>query len=199
VSIMRCVVIAIATLLLVAPAAADDVNSPVLTYSPWTKICLQDTCFIGKTSHFDDDCGPVVAVSLIERSGDMKTELRISLRTRVDVEDDVRISIDQGEPIKRPFEGCYVNVGCMAQYLAGPELVQQLERGQMLVIEATDKPNSTIRFTVPLADFADAYNGPSQPPPKVFEEVRSAKEIQAMIEQQKRAEEERKSRCQSRY
>ncbi len=189
----------IVTLLLAAPAAADDINSPMLTYSPWTKICLQDTCFVGKESHFDDDCGTVVGISLIERSGELKKELHINLRMRVDVEDGVRITIDQGEPIKRPFEGCYANVGCMAQYLAGPEFVHQLERGQMLVLEATNKPNSGIRFTVPLADFADVYNGPSQPPPKVFEEVRPAKEVQAMIEQQKRAEEERKSRCKSTY
>jgi len=196
---MRCAVIVIVTLLLAVPAAADDVNSPALTYSPWTKICLNDTCFISKEGHLYDDCGPDVGVSFIERSGEMKKELHVSLRTRVDVEDDVRITIDQGEPIRRPFEGCYVNAGCMAQYLAGPELVQQLERGRILVLEAAKKPNSTIRFTIPLADFTDAYNGPSQPPPKVVQEVRSAKEIQAMIEQQKRAEEERKSRCKSRY
>jgi invasion protein IalB len=192
---MRCAAIVVFTLLFAAPVAADDVNLPVLTYSPWSKICLKDTCFIGKEGRLDDDCGPVVGVVLIERSGEMKKELRINLRTGVDLEHGVRITIDQGESIERPFEGCFVNVGCMAQYEAGAELVDQLQLGQMLVLEATDKPNLPIRFTVPLADFADAYRGPSQQLPKVFEEVRPTKEVQAMIEQQKRAEEDRKSRC----
>ena len=81
----------------------------------------------------------------------------------------VRIIIDQGQAIERPYVNCSAN-GCMADYDAGAELVDQLKQGQMLVLEAIDRANSPISLTVPLVDFANAYDGPSQEP-KVFEEV----------------------------
>jgi invasion protein IalB len=43
-------------------------------------------------------------------------------------------------------------------------LTDRLKHGRMLVLEAVDKANSSIRLSVPLADFADAYDGESQEP-----------------------------------
>jgi hypothetical protein len=65
------------------------------------------------------------------------------------------------------------------------ELVDQLKQGRTLTLEAADKANSPINLTVPLTDFANAYDGPSQET-KVFE--KSAKELQAELE-------DRKARC----
>jgi Invasion associated locus B (IalB) protein len=127
---------------------------------------------------------------------DTKKTLRVTLPTRVSLERGVRIIIDQGQAIERPYVNCFAS-GCMADYDAGAELVDQLKQGRMLVLEAIDKANSPISLTVPLVDFANAYDGPSHET-KVFEEVVSAEEMQASSDREKRAEEERKTLCEAR-
>jgi invasion protein IalB len=101
------------------------------------------------------------------------------LPTGVRVDRGVRIIIDQGEPIERPYADCFVN-GCIADYDDGMELIDRLKRGRTLVLEAIDKTDSPIRLSVPLADFADAYDGEPQEP-KVFEET--ATKLQAELHQ----------------
>src|SRR5262249_48667829 len=134
---------------------------------------------------------------LIERNGDGKKTLRVTLPTRVSLERGVRIIIDQDQPIERPYVNCFAN-GCTADYDAGPELVDQLKQGRTLFLKAIDKANSPINLTVPFVDFANAYDGPPQET-KVFEKVSSSKEeMQASLEREKRAEEDRKAWCQRR-
>jgi invasion protein IalB len=91
--------------LLAAPAASDEVKSPTLIYSPWIKFCLGETCFIGKDGR--SDCDPVVAAVLIERKGETKKTLRVTLPTPVNVERGVRIIVDQDQPIDRPYAHCF--------------------------------------------------------------------------------------------
>jgi hypothetical protein len=114
-----------------------------------------------------------------ERKGEAKKKLRVTLPTGVRVDRGVRIIIDQSEPIERPYAGCFVN-GCIADYDDGMELIDRLKQGRTLVLEAIDKTDSPIRLSVPLADFADAYDGEPQEP-KVFEET--AKKLQAELHQ----------------
>ena len=203
--VLRCFATMAFACLFATPVIAEGANLPAPTYSSWIKFCLGNTCFtgrdgrlnvIGRDGRSNVDCGPVVAAVLIERNGDTKKTLRVTLPTRVSLERGVRIIIDQGQAIERPYVNCFAN-GCMADYDAGAELVDQLKQGRMLVLEAIDKANSPISLTVPLVDFANAYDGPSQEP-KVFEEVLSAKEMQARSDREKRAEEERKALCEVR-
>jgi invasion protein IalB len=118
------------------------------------------------------------------RSKDLKTTLHVTLPTRVNTDRGVHIVIDQAQPIERPFVGCFAN-GCMAEYEAGQELIDQLKHGRDLKVEALDKANLPITATVPLVDFASAYDGAAQEP-RVFE--MTTKEVQAEIE-------ERDNRC----
>jgi hypothetical protein len=192
--------------LVATPVIAEEAGFPALTFSPWTKFCLGDMCFIGKDGRRNvigpDNrsnviCGLVVSALLIERSGDNKKALRVTLTPSVSRERGVRIIIDQGHPIERPYMHCLAN-GCTAEYEAGPELVDQLKRGQSLFVGAIDKTNSPINLTIPLADFADAYDGPSQEP-KVYEKVfHSKEEMQTDFEREKRAEEDSKAWCEAR-
>jgi invasion protein IalB len=64
---------------------------------------------------------PTRSAALIERNGDSKKTLRVTLPNRVNLEHGVRIIIDQGQPIERPYVNCFAN-GCMADYDAGAEL-----------------------------------------------------------------------------
>jgi invasion protein IalB len=182
---LRCFVIALAGLAATS-ASAEEADLSALIYSPWTKFCLKDSCFVGRDGRSDPDCGPVVSVALIARSKDLKTTLHVTLPTRVNTERGVHIVIDQAQPIERPFVGCFAN-GCMAEYEGGQELIDQLKHGRDLKLEALDKANShsPITVTVPLVDFASVYDGEPQEP-KVFETT--TKDVQAILE-------ERKIRC----
>lgn len=178
--------------LLSAPAASDQAGLPALIYSPWTKFCINETCFIGKDVH--TKCAPIFAVVLIENAKNTNKILRVTLPTNVNTDRAARIVIDQAQPITRPFERCYAT-GCMADYDAGAELVDQLKQGRTLTVDAVDTANSPISLSLPLVGFAAAYDEPAQAP-KVFE-VQSAqlqKELRAPQEPQKCTEDDRKSR-----
>jgi invasion protein IalB len=192
--ISRCFVTLAFACLVPLPAMAEEAGSPALTFSPWTKFCVTDTCFIGRDGRLQPDCGSVVAAVVIERNGDKKRTLRVTLPARVNLERAVRIAIDQGQSIERPYIGCFAS-GCMADYAAGAELVDQLKQGKMLVLEAMDKANLPISFTIPLVDFASAYDGPSQ---ELKEFEMSTSDLKAKLDRQKREEEDRKAHCEAR-
>ena len=165
-------------------SASAQEHQPTLSYSPWTKICLSETCFVGGDGSPVPDCGAIVSAVLIERSGEAKKLLHVFLPPGVSRERGVRISIDQDQPNERPYAECFVR-GCMAEYDGGPELVASLKNGRVLTLEAVDGANSLIRFTMPLVGFADAYNGAPQVP-KVIEVTQG--KLKAEIE-------ERDNRC----
>ena len=193
--VLRCFAAMAFACLAATPVRAREPNFPALTYSPWIKICLNNTCFIGMDGRANADCGPVVSAVLIERSGGTKKTLRVTLPTRVNLERGVSIIIDRGQVIERPYTDCFAN-GCMADYEAGAQLIDQLKQGRTLALEAVDRANSPISLTIPLIDFGAAYDGPAQEP-KVFEEVVSTEEMQARFDREKRAEDERKGRCEA--
>jgi invasion protein IalB len=147
------------------PAASEETTPSAATISPWTKFCLDKTCFIG--ADIRNECGPIGAAVLIEENGKAKTILRTTLPPHVKREPGSGVAIDQAEPIIRPFGPCYAN-GCVADYEAGPELLDQLKHGQTLTLSGVDGDNSAIRLTLPLAGFAEAYDGPPTEP-KAFE------------------------------
>jgi invasion protein IalB len=133
-------------------------------YSPWTKFCLgDDACFTGMDIHLASECRQVVAAAvLIERAGEIKKTLRITL-PHIRAGDRGRIGIDRGPSVQRLFETCRSN-GCAAEFEAGPELVDQLKHGHVLTLEATNADGLPVRSTMPLAGFAQAYDGPPAQP-----------------------------------
>ena len=147
------------------PAASEEAKPPVVTISPWTKFCLSEICFIG--SDISTECGPIAAAVLIEQGSKAKTTLRTTLPAHVKRDPGAGVAIDQAEPILRPFAACFPS-GCMADYEAGPEFIDQLKHGQTLALSGVDGDNSAIHLTLPLAGFAEAYDGPPTEP-KVFE------------------------------
>jgi len=150
----------------VMPAASEEAKPSAVTISPWTKFCLNEICFIG--SDIRTECGPIAAAVLIEQGGKAKTTLRTTLPAHVKRDPGAGLAIDQAEPILRPFAVCFPN-GCMTDYDAGPEFVDRLKHGRMLTLSGVDGDNSAIRLTLPLAGFAEAYDGPPTEP-KAFEE-----------------------------
>jgi len=172
-----------------APAQAEQ---PQLIFSPWTKFCLKgqeanakQVCFTGKDGRVESGM-PVVAAVLIEPENDPKKVLRVTLPLGMSIQPGTRVIVDNGQPMTGPYVICFNN-GCMADYEASGELIGKMKKGQGLVIQGINGAGQPISLSVPLGDFAKAYDGPPTDP-KVFE----AQQQQLQQELQKRAEEARK-------
>lgn len=171
------------------PAQQEPVQ---LIYSPWTKFCLKNkdpkpkqVCFTGKDARIESGM-PVVAAVLIEPEGDPKKILRVTLPLGMQLIHGTRVIIDQGQPMTAPYVICFTN-GCMADYEASTQMIEQMKKGHGLVVQAINANAQPISLVLPLADFAKAYDGPPTDP-KVFE----AQQQKLQEELQKRAEEARK-------
>jgi invasion protein IalB len=159
-----------------APAgnAAGGAEVPPLTYSPWTKVCLkgqeanaQQVCFTGKEGRIDTGMLVIGAV-LIEPEGSANKILRVTLPLGMQLPQGTRAIVDQGQPMNAPYMICFPN-GCMADYEASAELIGKLKKGQSLVVQAINSQGQAVSLTLPLPDFAKAYDG-APTDPKVLEE-----------------------------
>jgi invasion protein IalB len=174
-----------------AAAPAQPQQLP-LVYSPWTKICGKDqqpnakeVCLVIKEARLET--GQFVAGAvLVEPEGDPKKMLRVTLPLGMQLQQGTRVIIDQSNPLQRPYVICFPN-GCMSDYDADAEMVGKLKKGQGLVVQAINAGGQPISLSLPLADFAKAYDGPPTDP-KVLEEQQ--KKLQEEL--QKKAEEARK-------
>ena len=88
---------------------------------------------------------------------------RVTLPLGVALVPGARIVIDEKEAMTAPYVVCLSKNGCIADYKADADLIEQLKKGQSLAIQAFDKGKS-ISFTLPLTGFAKAYEGPSSDP-----------------------------------
>jgi len=190
-----------------APAAPEAQQQPVqgqpgqqppsdqqiqLIYAPWTKFCLKgqdanakQVCFTGKDGRIESG-QPVIAAVIIEPEGEPKKILRVTLPLGMQLVHGTRIIVDNNAPQQSPYVICFAN-GCMSDYEATPELINNLKKGQNLVVQAINANGAPLTLPLPLAEFAKAYDGPPTDP-KVFEETQ--KKLQEEL--QKRAEEARK-------
>jgi invasion protein IalB len=173
-------------------APQQQQEMPQLIYSPWTKFCLKgqeanakQVCFTGKDGRVESG-QPVVAAVLIEPDGEPRKILRVTLPLGMSLQPGTRVIIDQGQPMTGPYVICFNN-GCMADYEASGELINNMKKGQGLVVQGINGAGTPISLVLPLGDFAKAYDGPPTDP-KVFEEQQ--KKLQEEL--QRRAEEARK-------
>ena len=156
---------------------------PQLIASPWTKYCAEGlagkaselkaekVCFTASDAHVAS--GQKVAIALlIEPEGVDKKLLRVTLPLGVALVPGARIVIDEKEAMVAPFIVCLPKNGCMADYQDNAELIAKLKTGRTLAIQAFDK-SRPISFTLPLTDFAKAYDGPPSDPTRLDEQQRS--------------------------
>jgi invasion protein IalB len=174
------------------PAQAKQPPQIQLIYSPWTKFCLKgkeanakQVCFTGKDGRIESGM-PVVAAVLIEPEGAPKKILRVTVPLGMELQHGTRIIIDQNAPMNGPYVICFTN-GCMSDYDATPDLINKLQKGHNLLVQAINANNQPISLNLPLTDFAKAHDGPPTDP-KVFEEQQ--KKLQEEL--QRRADEARK-------
>jgi invasion protein IalB len=142
-----------------------------LIFSPWARYCAKgptaqsseirtkEVCFTAADGHLAS--GEKLAIALlIEPEGSDTKLLRVTLPLGVALVPGARVVIDENEAMIAPYVVCLAKNGCMADYKVDAELIEKLKKGRTLAIQAFDRAKP-ISFTLPLAGFAEAYDGPA--------------------------------------
>jgi invasion protein IalB len=159
-----------------APQQQADQQAPQLIYSPWTKFCMKgqeanakQICFTGKDGRIESGL-PVVAAIVIEPEGEPRKLLRVTLPLGMSLQQGTRVVVDQNEAQSKQsaYSFCLQN-GCMSDYEASPEMLANMKKGQTLYVQAIQVNGAAVTLSLPLSDFAKAYDGPPTDP-KIIEE-----------------------------
>jgi invasion protein IalB len=120
--------------------------TPRLSFSPWVKLCDKDADPKAKRVCVTVNDGRaelgdlVVSVAIIETDGEPKKLLRMSLPYGVNLQYGARLIVDQGKPATASFVTCLPPAvppgGCIADYDATADLINQMKKGQLLTVQA---------------------------------------------------------------
>jgi invasion protein IalB len=178
-----------------APPAGGDPAAqqpPPLVFQPWAKYCAkgqesngQQVCAIEKDGHFESGM-LAVSAALVEPEGDGRKTLRLTLPLGMRLQAGTRMIIDQGQPLSASYVLCIIN-GCWSDYEASAELVGKMKKGQTMVVQAISTQGQLFSVSLPLADFAKAYDGPPTDPKASDDQQKKLQD-----DLQKRAEEARR-------
>jgi invasion protein IalB len=184
-----------------APTAAPETGQPQAAngaaqrfiFSPWTKICGKDgpegsnakeVCAVLTEARVES--GQIAAAaSLVETRDGAPKILRVTLPLGVRLPFGTRVIIDQDAPLQSNYLMCLA--GCLSDYEAKSDLVDKLKKGKTLTIQAINPGGYQISISVPLMDFAKAYDGAPTDQKVVIERERKLEG-----ELQRRAEETHK-------
>jgi invasion protein IalB len=159
-----------------APAETAQNGAQVeLIASPWTKYCAtglttksseittKGVCFTASDAHLKSGEKIVIALLIEPENGDKKL-FRVTLPFGVALVPGARIVIDEKDAVIAPYVVCEPKAGgCIADYQADADLIAKLKNGRSLAIQAVDKAKP-VSFTLPLTEFAKAYDGPPSDP-----------------------------------
>jgi invasion protein IalB len=181
-----------------APVEAVQNGQPQvqLIFTPWTRYCAQGlagksseirtkkVCFTASDGHLPSGQKMVIALVIEPEEAGGRKLLRVTLPLGVALVPGARIVIDEKEAMVAPFVVCLPKNGCMADYQANAELIAELKTGRTLAIQAFEK-SRPISFSLPLTDFAKAYDGPPSDPAGLNDQQRSLQnELQPRSEDQ---------------
>ena len=154
-------------------AARGQQPARSLTYSDWMKLCFRgvqgaETKSVCRTTiEAKWDTGQIaLRVDLIEREDAPAKRLQIFLPSGFFLQPGVRLTVDKGDPMNVPYTICLAN-GCVAATIADPNFVRAMETGRILSIEGVNSNVVTVVSSLPLDNFAKAYQGA---PARVFEQ-----------------------------
>lgn len=155
----------------------------------WKKICGKDQgnnkelCFT--TRDFGEDANqPVLALAVYDIKGEDKRMIRVLVPPGFLLKPGFRLALDQSPPVTGSFTICLPN-GCFAETEINGAFIAQMKKANLLLITMRNPNNNEISFTMPMKDFAKAFDGPATDP-KILEE--QAQELQKKLEEQARAQ-----------
>lgn len=162
------------------------------TQSNWTKVCGKDQasgkeiCYTTRDFGVQADQQPILALAVYDIKNDDTRIVRLLLPVGLMLRPGFRFAVDKGQPLEGAFEICFPN-GCFAESKVKTPTIDAVKKGTTLSVSVKNQAGNEVDFNIPLANFAEAFDGPPIDP-KVLEEQQ--KKLQEEL--QKRAEEERK-------
>jgi invasion protein IalB/pimeloyl-ACP methyl ester carboxylesterase len=133
-----------------------------IRYSDWQKLCFDSsdkTTICRTTSTGTDDLDQVIVrVDLIERA-DGRARLQLFVPQGANLQEGVKVKIDQGSSTRIPLNWCLTNI-CIAAGPVGPALIAELENGKELKLELTSLTSSPVSINLPLSQFAAMRKAP---------------------------------------
>lgn len=186
-----------------AGAAQQNPNGPVkidlktVEKSDWTKVCpkmqpgAKELCLTTRDFTVAADQPPLVALALYDVKGDDMKDIRLLLPNSLLLKPGARLSVDKGSFIDASYTLCMPN-GCFAEARAKNAFVEQMKKGTLFNVIVKGPANNEITFTLPLANFGKAVDGPAIPQEEI---VKQQQQMQAELQKQlqQRAEAQRKA------
>ena len=188
-----------------APAAgqapAQQPQGPVKldlisTGSDWVKVCGQDQgngkkiCYTTRDFSTAADQPPAIALAVYDIQGDDQKVFRLLTPVGLLIRPGFRFSVDKGAQLEGSFEICMPN-GCFAEAKVKQPTIDTLKKGTTLNVSFKNSANNELTFTMPLAGFGKAFDGPAIDP-----KVLQAKQEQMQQDLQKQLEEKAKTQRQ---
>jgi invasion protein IalB len=137
--------------------------------SPWTKICGKDqgnnkeVCYTTRDFGQAPDQPPTLALAIYQMTGEENRVARFLLPVALMIQPGFRLIIDKGEPIVGAFAICFPN-GCFAETKLNSASIAALKKAQIVTVQVRNQGNVEVNFTLPLKDFAAAFDGPAVDP-----------------------------------
>lgn len=163
--------------MLAQKAAAERIDlTSELTYSPWTKFCLQGKEAVAKKVCFTGIDGkspfgtPMVAAVVIEPEGDPKKVLRITIPLNQQLPSGVDLSIDGQSYPNAPYFLCLAN-GCMVNFAVSDAMFEKLKSGGRLSVQAVNGAGRSFVRSMPLDTFGAANSGPPTEPKFLLKKI----------------------------
>ena len=150
----------------VMPAVAQDKKEP---QSAWVKLCEEtpnlsepekkmNVCL---THHerLDGNSGRVlISAAVREVDGQEKQALMVMVPLGMALPPGVQLKVDENEAVKLQYTLCHV-AGCTAEAEATPAIIDQMKKGNQVVVAAINLAGKAIGFPVPLTGFTQALTG----------------------------------------
>ena len=135
-----------------------------IKYDAWRKVCFKTpgtnmVCRTSISGSFETGQSAFRA-DLIEREGEGAARLQLFLPVGLYLPAGVKLTIDKGPAYRIPYVWCLTNT-CIAADLASPQLIQDMESGQKLLLEVVDTSVLTVSTVIPLDQFAAAHKNPA--------------------------------------
>ncbi|PDT75659.1 invasion associated locus B family protein [Bradyrhizobium sp. C9] len=136
--------------------AAHDVK-----FGEWRKLCFnaagaKTLCRTQITGTFGTG-QTAVRIDLVERE-DGTARLQLFLPVGMYLQAGVKLSVDRMEVHRLPYTWCVTNM-CIAADVADPKLLEEMDSGKSLSIDAVDTSILTVTTSVPLDRFATVRKG----------------------------------------
>jgi invasion protein IalB len=101
----------------------------------------------------------LAGAAVIEQQGEDKKLLRITLPLGMQIPPGTRLTLDSEQPASATYVTC-IPSGCMADYEINGNYVERMRKGQQLLLQGVNMPGQVANYTLPLAGFGKAVEGP---------------------------------------